>query len=1656
MAEQEDFIDLNWVRVEVTRALSEIKQSLDLYLENPADRKRLVFCRARLYQIQGSLTMLRQKGASLLAEELLAVTDALISGQTTNGQMAAETLLLGVIQLSVYAEDATQRIVVQSAELLSLLNIMRGLRHCQPLTGLDFFQPDYGDRIQPLDESQLDQFVQSGAIKLIRKIRHKYQVCLTSYLRQKEPEKSLVLMAKLFGKLQNLSWGSPSSSLWDASSAFVEGLREGSIKSSNLSNSLLKELDSQLKQLVESKGLEINQPPSEPFLKKILYLIAISQSDSHIIHALKKRYKLEVAIPLSFAEDELLNTKVSEKTPKSVSVKVKRDKDSSESPLVALDNLHKVALLESRDEIVQVKRAMTDYLDSKRNIEYLEKIPILLKSAYSTLNMDPLTTSAKIISKLVKHIELTWMIDGLLPSQEHLNRAIQGLTFLDDYFKHLLQGDVQQADLSFELAKKSLKSLEDIEAQSFFLQRESLAGMAFKDLQVIPHKKEKKNIKATLTKKKLSFEFAAQAGTAVEKVEPETVKEAVKDTLVAGDEESAEDQIAIFLGAISAVQQELSIKLACWVKQSSNNDALKAIHLSFHTLKNSARVSGANVIGELALASEGLVSQLLSGAVKPSNGIASLLRNIIAKLPDLAKDFASNNQLLTPEVLLLMEQADDLARGDEFFDSEELEGIKEAELAVIDTGGKAAEPAVELIPSSGTGVVLFSDIEVLLSADSYLKRWTEVISSKELKLFEKELKILSDRAVEATLEPLVLLCNVLTDVCQYLSHHEKCLPLPLLAPLRDGFDALVDILSQQAIVAPQSVFSQIKKSLESLLEDRRKRKNNKLLSGDKNTFEGIVQNKSTGNDSAQDKEIINLFLEEASDLLKSCAQAFDRWLYHDNSSGAVTEIQRYLHTLKGGARMAEFEEIGNLCHALESVYEAIIIGRIESSEVPLDLMKKAHNFVDAMIQMISSGAASPSAQHLVVQLECWSEKVNHSSGSTGDVSYSAQPLPDYLGRTSSIGPLSSLVSKTIKDIDVLPERVPEREHENYADVNMAVPLRSKVTDVPLHSTLADAKARVTNDIIEQMVNLTDETSIHHSQIEQQVQDIASNLSEMDSTILRLREQLRHLKIQTTSTNEEVVKQKSVPAGLEVNQDSELKQLFNGLMESASDLADLHQSLEGKSRATGALLLHQSRTQSRLQTQLLQLHLVSFKHLIPRFQKTVSQLSKELCKPVELTIKNAGVKIDRAILDKVVAPIEHILRNSIIHGVEGDSKSRVEAGKPATGQLLLELSCKGAYITIKITDDGRGFDFRAIRDKAIEKDLISSAVQPDKKTLLKLIMTAGFSTAHEVTQTAGRGMGLDVVNDEVRKLGGSVQIESKSRQGTCFSLQLPLRSSVSQALMVGEGGNLYAFPMQLIDGLITLSLEEVLDGYKGKAIEYAGIKHRLISFGRLLGLPPTSIQSEQCPVIITQRGGDNVALHVDTVFAGREFIIQSLGLQFKDVTSVIGTTVLGDGQVVILIDPVEMIRKHSEQLSSRPESSELSSVASVQKIYRVLVVDDSITMRKVIGQLLALHGYHVDTARNGVESMNKISEKRPDLVLLDVDMPKMDGFEVASAIRSSSALKNLPIVMVTSRTGVKCHNRAQALGINEYISKPIQEVELIKTIKTLILTASSGG
>jgi chemosensory pili system protein ChpA (sensor histidine kinase/response regulator) len=342
-------------------------------------------------------------------------------------------------------------------------------------------------------------------------------------------------------------------------------------------------------------------------------------------------------------------------------------------------------------------------------------------------------------------------------------------------------------------------------------------------------------------------------------------------------------------------------------------------------------------------------------------------------------------------------------------------------------------------------------------------------------------------------------------------------------------------------------------------------------------------------------------------------------------------------------------------------------------------------------------------------------------------------------------------------------------------------------------------------------------------------------------------------------------------------------------------------------------------------------------------------------------------------------------------------------------------------------------------------------------VIQFILHAGFSTAEKVTQISGRGVGMDVVHSEIKQLGGAMFIESTWGQGTEFTIRLPFTVSVNRALMVQIGDDLYAIPLNTIEGIVRVSPFELEHYYHDEdaRFDYAGEQYLVRYLGSMLdseAKPKLDGQALPLPVVLVRSAEHTVALQVDRLLGSREIVVKTLGAQFSAVRGVSGATVMGDGSVVVILDLHAMIREQLAlglQNAVLLEPLSLAPVEEEQVEKTVMVVDDSVTVRKVTGRFLEREGFRVITAKDGVEALQLLQDHIPDVMLLDIEMPRMDGFEVAKNIRTSSRLKDIPIIMITSRTGEKHRERAFSLGVNKYMGKPYQEDLLLSNINELL-------
>jgi len=820
-----------------------------------------------------------------------------------------------------------------------------------------------------------------------------------------------------------------------------------------------------------------------------------------------------------------------------------------------------------------------------------------------------------------------------------------------------------------------------------------------------------------------------------------------------------------------------------------------------------------------------------------------------------------------------------------------------------------------------------------------------------------------------------------------------------------------------------------------------------------------------------DPDVVDVFMEEAGELSDELEELIQSWEDAPESHQQAEALKRVLHTFKGGARMAGLMGLGEVAHRFETVIERMR----DNSRPSAAFFADAHGIHDriadgvetvrawmageqleAFVQLISTDWADQKLTSTVAMEVSASELTPH------ETPVEAVSLEDRAEiATEELAPVAEtgeyLSNPSVETPAQLPEPIESQETGNVlpfirkpgnADTEVVAPTRNQPQEM----------VRVAAELLEELVNLAGETAISRGRLEEQMSEFGLALDEMDVTLLRLNEQLRRLDRETEAQilfrQEQLAEQDGDFDPLEMDRYSSIQQLSRSLLESTSDLMELRSTLNNKARDTETLLLQQSRVNTELQEGLMRSRMVPFSRLVPRLRRIVRQVSAELGKQVELVFSNVEGELDRSMLERMVAPLEHMLRNAVDHGIEMPEE-RLAAGKSERGRIDVALAREGSEVVLTICDDGAGVNLIRVREKAVESGLMRPDAELSNNEILQFILQAGFTTAEKVTQISGRGVGMDVVSAELKLIGGNVHINSEAGSGTEFVVRLPFTVSVNRALMVKIGEDLFALPLNTIEGIVRLSPFELEHYYRsGDArFEYAGELYEVNYFGTLLksgAQPKLSVDDMQLPVLLVRSEGHAMALQVDAIRGSREIVVKSLGPQFAGVQGVSGATVTGDGTVVVILDAHALLRRQATQLA-RPELPQLQLQTEPQpgpeeRQQTVMVVDDSVTVRKVTTRFLEREGYLVSTAKDGQDAVIQLQDKIPDLILLDIEMPRMDGFEVARHIRSSSRLRDIPIVMITSRTGSKHRDHAMSLGVNHYLGKPYQEDVLLEAIR----------
>jgi chemosensory pili system protein ChpA (sensor histidine kinase/response regulator) len=730
-----------------------------------------------------------------------------------------------------------------------------------------------------------------------------------------------------------------------------------------------------------------------------------------------------------------------------------------------------------------------------------------------------------------------------------------------------------------------------------------------------------------------------------------------------------------------------------------------------------------------------------------------------------------------------------------------------------------------------------------------------------------------------------------------------------------------------------------------------------------------------------DSELLQIFLDEGHELVPAVGAALRDWRDHKDNSQLGPALQRVLHTLKGSARMAGAMALGELTHYMETRVENAL-----ALKQPPDV--------------------------LFEELETSWDRLG--------------VLFEQLQRPGSA-----------------------EEKSAAPQAAAAKPAAAPAAPAGEHETQVKALLRVRADVVDRLVNEAGEVSIARSRIEGEVRVLKVAMHELTDNVVRLRAQLREIEFQAESQMQsrlelaKVTKREFDP--LEFDKFTRFQELTRLMAESVGDVQTVHQNLVNSVGDTEKALLAQARLNRDLQQELMRVRMVPFGSLSERLYRVVRQTAKEVGKRANLDIKGTQVELDRSVLERITGPFEHMLRNAVSHGIEMPA-TRKAAGKPEIGELRLELVQEGNEVQLSLSDDGGGLDIERIRAKAIEQGLMEPEAALSEAEIADFIFRAGLSTATEVTQVAGRGVGMDVVRSEIAALGGRVELNFKKGQGARFTIFLPLTLAVTQAVMVRAGNHTYAIPAVMVEQVLQLRQEQLVTAYSSRQTEWQERHYPFHYLPHLVGAADAvGEQKRFSPVLFLKSGTNAISLHVDEIVgSNQEIVVKAIGPQLQRVVGITGATVLGSGEIVLILNPVQLALR--EAAGAGPEAArEAPKPQAAAAQSTIMVVDDSLTVRKVTGRLLERQGYLVVTARDGVEAMEKLQEIIPDVMLVDIEMPRMDGFDLTRNVRADARTANVPIIMITSRTAEKHQNYAMKIGVNHFLGKPFQEEVLLEKI-----------
>ncbi len=1687
-----------------------IEQNLDAYSQNPADDKQIDSCRTYIHQLDGLFKMLELNNITVITEKIEQLIKTAGKQDNDFGSTGIDVIKRTINALLNYLDE-----LINGAEEnpLRLFPVYQDLMHLlghQQVSEADLFYPSL-TASPPLKPELAD----TDALQLkaqAKRARAEYQAGLVQWLKNTTSNDNLKKMHAAICEVAQFPGPTEQRVFWWVATGFLEGLlsQESNVELS--SRKLCGKIEQALRHFSEGSHQDLSQLTRELLYQIAVYY---PSATSEQIAAIRNAYALPPireasSSDLTFTESQQFSLQAMHETLKQTNENWQAfcsgEHAGFASFVDSMDQLHEQSmhipcmplqqLIESINHATESLQALHADPSEINEAATMEIATALLHLESITENFsrlpDDLPEQVETIStRLSKIAEADGMLDepqtetsldeiknpalnkksqiqtaqeilvNLRQIEETLEQFFQtpaertALSELTPLFKQtsgvLSMLDLHRADHLLNLCHNLLRKFSDpdygllqseqnllvdgISSLSFFLE-------AFKNDQSTSHRVIESAIAV--------FENAAKQTTQpaspiidssdtesgfeeTDANETETFSDVYTEPKIKIDSGVDSELLSIFLEEADEILTEISECVQNGQSENSDLKSLANIRRGFHTLKGSGRMVKLEFLSEAAWIMEKTLNHWLNEKKQVSGELIDLIvyahqafTGWCSSLKASGKAEIKLDQLLERINHLTEYDEKEQSTSPESIPTDQQDDIAPPKAAI--TIGNISIPAdlfeIFVIESKQHLATLKQELKTLLTAHPAkisqpltLSAHTLASTSRALELnfiadlsskLEEWLSQLKEANTQLTESDTQLIQNCILQLDELLSKvHQQEFP-------NETDLQLVQLLSHE-ITKHQKQNRKLTETIHlsepiNLNEYRVKK------------TPPFIQQKETSPGNAQEEipsdtldnistELRQVFLEEAKDTIPQISAKLRAWRILPQNDEIHISMLRLLHTLKGSAHMIGAQQLGELIHTMESEVEQAF----NSPVVPISSIEKVEHEFDQLCERIE-------------QLQ--TEDVNAETVDTVnivDISDATDAaITDSLIATSPGSPES-----TTPVLPVLSEVKPEET---------------------LHSSNV---LRVNAELIDRLVNESGEASIIRTKIETQLNSFKQSLQDLTESIDRLHGQLREIEIQADTQMQSHIAQQQTSEQffdpLELDRFTRFQELTRLMAESIDDVMTVQKNLSSTHSAATEAVAQQATINHQLQQELIRIRTVPFGNISERYYRVIRKTASDLGKKVNLTIQGEEIEIDRSVLEKMSASLEHILRNAIAHGIE-KSDQRTQSGKQETGQIKINLHQEGNEIIITVSDDGKGLDLENIRKEAIKLNLINENENLDDDQIAALIFSPGLTTHNQVTDTAGRGIGMDIVQNDISGLGGHITVSSEKNNGTVFHIQLPLTLAVAQSFLVSAGKQIFAIPTPIVAHVQELNPDALQSAYQDQQINFDDETYPFTYLSFFLGQLEQQPETRRHNHILLLRSGDlRLAVHVDELVGNREVIVKNTGPQIMHAPGVEGATVTGEGKPVLILNPLKLLQRADVQQILKTPVSEIitTSPEKHEPTATILVVDDSLTVRKVTSRLLEQEGYEVFTAKQGQEAVEIISLIKPDIILSDLEMPKMNGFELIENIRNNPDTAQIPIIIITSRTADKHRQMATQLGANEFLGKPYKEDDLLNHISRYV-------